>query len=128
MALGDRSFAEILRDAMCNLQEIVRSEVRLARTEFMDEAARAKSSVVFLIAGAVIALFAALFLLLTIVFALALVMPLWAATLIAGTTLALAASLTLTAGVKRFQQRRPAFERTVESLKETAAWAQQQSK
>ena len=41
MALDERSLADILRDIMRNLQEIVRSEVRLAKTEIADEAARA---------------------------------------------------------------------------------------
>ena len=128
MALGDRSLADVLRDVLSNLQEIVRSEVRLAKTEIVDEAARAKSSVIFLVAGAVTALFAALFLLLTIVFALALIMPIWAAMLIPGITLAVVASILLAAGVKRFKQRRPVLERTVESLKENVAWAQQHGK
>lgn len=128
MALGDRSLAEILRDAMCNLQEIVRSEVRLAKTELVDEATRAKSFAVCLVAGVVTVLFAALFLLSALVFALALVMPIWAATLTLGATLAMAAGITLTAGVKRFKQRPLKFEHTVESLKETVAWAQRQSK
>ncbi len=72
-----------------------------------------------LAAGALAALFAALFLLLAIVFALALVIPIWAATLIPGTTLAIVASATLAAGVKRLRQRPPMLERTVASLKDT---------
>ena len=128
MALGERSFADVLRDLLRNLQEIVRSEVRLAKTEIVDEAARAKSSAMFLASGAVITLFAVLFLLLTIVFALALIIPIWAAMLIPGTTLAVVASVLLSAGVKRFQRRRPMLERTVESIKENVTWAQQHSK
>ena len=128
MALDDRSLADILRDVVRNLQEIVRSEVRLARTEIADEAARAKLFMALLAAGAVTALFAALFLLLTIVFALALLIPLWAAMLIPATALAVVASVLLAAGVKRFKQRRPMLEHTVESLKENVTWAQQHSK
>ncbi len=128
MSLGDRSLTDVLRDVLRNLQEIVRSEVRLAKTELVDEAARAKSSLVFLVMGAVTALFATLFLLLAIVFGLSLIMPIWAAMLIPGTTLGVAATILLAAGVKRFKQRRPILERTVESLKENVAWAQEQSK
>ena len=64
----------------------------------------------------------------TIVFALALIIPIWAAMLIPATTLAVVASILLAAGVKRFKQRRPMLERTVESIKENVAWAQQHSK
>jgi uncharacterized membrane protein YqjE len=128
MALDNRSLADVLGDVLRNLQEIVRSEVRLAKTEIADEAARAKSSAVFFVAGAVTALFAALFLLLTIAFALTLIMPIWAAMLILGTTLAVVASVMLAAGARRSKQRRPMLERTVKSLKENVAWAQQPSK
>ena len=53
-----------------------------------------------LAAGAVTALFAILFLLLTLVYALADVMPMWAAALVVGVALAISAGVMLTAGLK----------------------------
>lgn len=128
MALDERSLGAVLSDVMSNLQEIVRSEVRLAKTELLDGVVQAKSSLTFLAAGAVSTLFAALFLLLTIAFALALVLPIWAAMLIPGIGLAVAARILLSIGVKRFNLRTPILERTVESLKENVAWTQQPGK
>ena len=76
------------------------------------------------------AIFAVLFFLLTVVYALALVMPSWswAAALIVGAALAVVATLMLTAGVRRFKQIHPTPERTVETIKENVEWAKQQAK
>ena len=78
----DRSFSDVVQDIIRNVQEIVRSEVRLAKAEIGEEAVKAKSSAVLLGAGAVTATYAIFFLLLMIVYGLALVMPTWAAALI----------------------------------------------
>jgi uncharacterized membrane protein YqjE len=128
MAAGDRSLSGVLQDIVRNVQEIVRSEVRLAKTEILEEAAKAKSSTLLLGAGAVSAIFAILFLLLMIVYALALVVPSWTAALIVGAALAVVASVMLTAGVRRFKQIHPTPERTVETLKENVEWAKQHTK
>jgi uncharacterized membrane protein YqjE len=128
MAAGDRSFSEVLQDIIHNVQEIVRSEVRLAKTEILEEAAKAKSSTLLLSAGAVTAIFAIFFLLLMIVYALALVVPRWTAALIVGAALAVVANVMLTVGVRRFKQIHPNPERTVETLKENVEWAKQHTK
>jgi uncharacterized membrane protein YqjE len=124
----ERSFSDVLQDIVRNVQEIVRSEVRLAKTEIREEAVKAKSSVAMLGAGAVAAIFAVLFLLLTIVYALALVVPSWAAALIVGAGLAIAAGVMLMTGIKQFKQIHPRPERTVESIKENIEWAKQNTK
>ena len=128
MAAGDRSLSDVFQDIIRNVQEIVRSEVRLAKTEIREEAARAKSPTLLLGAGVVTAIFAMLFLLVTIVYALALVMPSWAAALIVGAVLAVVASVMLTAGIKRFKQIHRTPERTVETIKENVEWAKQHTK
>ena len=113
MAIADRSFAEVLGDVIRTVQEIVRSEVRLAKAEMREEAARAKSSALLFISGTVITLFAVLFCLLAVAFSLALIMPIWAATLITGMTLAGAGAVTIQAGFKRLRELYPTAERTV---------------
>jgi uncharacterized membrane protein YqjE len=128
MAAGDRSFSEVLQNIVRNVEEIVRSEVRLAKTEVREEVGKAKSSVSLLGVGAVTATFAVLFLLLTTDRALQLVLPEWAASLIVGATLALAAGVMLNAGVRQFKLIHPAPERTVETLKDDVEWAKQHSK
>ncbi len=127
-AAGNRGFSDVLQDIVHNVQDIIRSEVRLAKTEFKEEAAKAKESVILLAAGAVSGILAFAFLLLTIVYALALVMPGWAAALIVGGVLAIIAGVALTAGIKRFKQIHPTPEHTVESIKESVEWAKQRTK
>jgi len=110
------------------VQEIVRSEVRLAKVEIKEEAIKAKSSGAMLGAGAITAIFAALFLLLTIVFALSLVIPIWAAALAVGVVLSIAAGVMLMSGMNLFKRIHPTPQRTVETIKENVEWAKQQTR
>lgn len=126
--MAERSFSEVLQDIVHHVQEIVRSEVRLARVEIQEEAAKTKASMTLLGAGAVAALFAVLFLLYTVADLLALVLPGWAAALIVGGVLAIAAGVTLSAGAKEFRRIHPKPERTAETIKENIEWARQQTK
>ena len=95
----ERSFAAVLQDIMRNVQEIIRAEVRLAKAEIREEASKAFSSMVWVIVGAVCAAFAVTFLLWTIVYAVGLVWPMWAATLAVGAVLAIAGAVMLTSNL-----------------------------
>jgi hypothetical protein len=128
MAAESRSLTEILQDTIRNVQEIVRLEVRLAKTEVREELAKAKASTVPLGAGAVTAIYAGFFLLLAAVYGLALVMPEWAAALIVGAALAGIAAVLLTVGRNRFRKIHATPERTVETIRENVEWAKQQVK
>ena len=128
MAPEDRSLSEVLQDIIRNVQEIVRSEVRLAKTELKEEAEKAKTPTMLLGAGGVATLFAIFFLLLTIVYALARVMPNWTAALIVAAVLGVVASMMLTAGMKGFKHVHPTPTRTVETIQENVRWAKQQTK
>ena len=128
MAPGDRSISDVLQDIIRNVQEIVRSEVRLAKTEIREELDQARSSTLLLGAGAATGMFAVLFLLLTVVYALALVMPEWAAAMLVGAALAAVGIVLFAAGLKRFKQIHPTPARTVETIKENVEWARQHTK
>jgi len=124
----DRSISDIFQNIVANVQEIVRSEVRLAKTEIREEAVKAKSSAAMLGAGAVTAVFALLFILLTLVYALAEVMPNWAAALIVGAALAIVAAVIIAAGLKQLKAIQATPQRTVHTIKENVQWAKQQTK
>lgn len=128
MAAENRSLSDILQDAFRNVQEIVRLEVLLAKTEVREELAKAKTSVKTLAAGAATAIFAVLFLLFSAVYALALVMPIWAAALLVGAALAVIATIMLTSGINQFKQIHPTPELTVDTIKENVEWAKHQTK
>ena len=124
----DRTFSDVLQDILRNLQEIVRSEVRLAKAEIRDEAVQAGSSALWVAAGAVAALCAWTFLSWTAVYALAAFMSMWAATLAVAVTLAIVAGVLLVIGMRRFKRIQPIPARTVETLKENLEWMKQSTK
>ena len=128
MGANDRTVSSVLQDIVGNVQEIVRSEVRLAKTELKEEAVKAKSSGIFLSAGALTGLYAVGFLLLGLVYALSTVIPAWAAAFLVGIALAIVASTLLSTGRKRLKQVNPTPERTVETVKENVAWVKQQTR
>jgi uncharacterized membrane protein YqjE len=128
MASADRSLSDVLQDIIRNVQEIVRSEVRLAKTEVREEAAKAKTPTMLLAAGAVATMFTIFFLLLTIVYALARVMPNWTAALIVAAVLGVVAGMMLTAGMKGFKHVHRTPARTIETIQENVRWAKQQTK
>ena len=98
MAAGIRSIPEILHDVLANIQDIVRAEVRLAKAELGEELTKARSGGLLIGAGAIAAIFSALFLLLACVYALGRVMPNWAAALIVAAAIGVAAAVTLGIG------------------------------
>jgi len=126
------SDCEFCSDALDGIMEngIERSKTTITsiRKEIQEKTGKAKSADLTIAAGAVTAHFALLFLLFTIVHALSLAVPSWAAALIVASALAILAALLLRAGLRRFKQIQPVPERTVETLKENVEWAKQQAK
>lgn len=127
MAAQERSIADVLQDILRNIQEIVRSEVRLAKSELGDEFTKVKASAPLLVVGAVAGLLAAFFLAWAAFYALTIVVATWAAALIVAGVLAIVGGMTLAAGVKALQRVQPP-EQTIASVKENVQWAKQQIK
>ena len=128
MPIEDRPLSDILQDTFRNAQEIMRSEVRLARVEVEGELTKAKTSAMWLGLGVGIAAMAALFILLSATAALALILPVWAAALIVGGVLALVASILLASGKKRWKRVHAKPSRTIHTMKENLEWAKQHTR
>lgn len=122
----DRSIGELLKDIFGNVQEMIRSEMRLARAEMREEVGRTADSAKLLGAGAGMALFGAGFLLVAVAQLLALVMPSWAASLIVGGVLAVAGFALLMSGKKHLQA--PTPRKTIENVKENVEWMKNQTR
>jgi uncharacterized membrane protein YqjE len=121
-----RTMAEVLQDIVANIQEIFRSEFRLAKVEIQQQTAQAARSAVPLIVGVLLGLYAFGFLLLAAVHALSLAVDPWLASLIVGVVV-LAISLALVSvGRNRLKQVKVVPEKTVETVKENVQWAKQQ--
>src|SRR5437868_4255506 len=114
-----RSLVDVLQDIVANVQDIVRSELRLAAVEGRQELAKAARAGKIGGAGAVLAFFALAFFLLSVVYALAIVVPIWAASLIVAAVLAIAASILLGAGKKRLKLVHSKPTKTIASIEET---------
>jgi len=119
-----RAISDLLVDIGLNLEDLLRSEIRFARAKVRE---RVQSSGVLLVAGVVGSLLSAFFLLLSILYALRTLMPLWAAALCIAAATALIATIALTVGMRRLKGMQPS-RRTAESVKENVQWARVQTK
>jgi Flp pilus assembly protein TadB len=125
---SSRSIADVLEDIIANVQTIIRSEVRLAKTEITEEVTKAARAAGMMAGGAVAALFTVWLLLLTILFALATVIPMWSAALLLFVLMAAATAVLITAGKKRFKAVHTKPAKTIESVKENVEWVRSQTK
>jgi uncharacterized membrane protein len=125
---NSRSIADVLQDTIANVQAIIRSEVRLAKTEVSEEVTKAGRAAGMMAGGVVAALFTIWLLLLTILFALATVIPMWGSALLLFIIMAVVTAILLTAGKKRFETVHGTPEKTIETMKENVEWVKGQTK
>jgi hypothetical protein len=125
---ADRSVTDVLQDVLRNVQDILRSEVRLAKAEIRQEATEAAAAARWLTIGVVGLLSAWMFFLWTAAYALATVLPIWAATLAIAVAMAGAGGVVISAGLRRFARLKPMPERTIASLQENLEWMKQPTK
>jgi uncharacterized membrane protein YqjE len=125
---GERSVPEVLHDIVGNVQDILRSEFQLARTEIKEEVAEALTPAATLGAGLVLAAYAAGLLLLALVYALAQVMSLWGSAFLVGVSVGAAAILLITRGRNGLSRVNAKSETTIAGLKGNMGWATKQSR
>ena|SRR5579884_436790 len=123
----DRSIAEILKDTVSNVQDIIRSEVKLAKVETKQELRKMVAASVMFGAAAICAFYGLGFALLCIVYALALALPAWAAALIVGVGLLVIGGIAGAVGLERWKKVKGP-EKTVFTVKEDVEWIRSQSK
>lgn len=122
---SSRGIGDVLKDIGEGIQEIIRSEIRLAKVEIADSARRLKSSAIQFSIGGVLGIFAIGFLLLAALLGLEYVMPAWLAALILGVVLLIGASLGISRGRERLKDVHPVA-KTVETVKEDLRWMKEQ--
>lgn len=123
---AERSTGEIISSVTQDITTLVRQELDLAKTELKQEAGRAGKGAGLLAGAGVAGHFVLLFVSLTIVFALDLVLPLWASALIVAVTWAVVAAVLASVGKKAIQESNPQLPKTQQTLKEDASWAKAQ--
>ena len=124
----EQSVSDVMQDIFRNLQDMVRLEIRLAKTEIREEVSKTVTSSVWLAAGTLGAVSAWIFLLWTLAYALATRMPMWAATLVIAVVMTAVATVLIMGGIQRARRIQPVPERTVESVKGNLEWIKQSTK
>jgi uncharacterized membrane protein YqjE len=125
---GTRSASDILRDVVSDVQELLRSEVRLAKAEIREQTQRAKSAGVYLGGMAVAGLLAAMCFVAFCVALLSLAMPVWAGALIMTFLLSVAGALLWVQVRRRLRNFHAVPAQTVETIKEDVQWLKQRTR
>jgi Flp pilus assembly protein TadB len=123
-----RSLGEIVQDILRDVQEVMRSELRLARAEMTDKAKQAGKAGGLLGVAAVAILMGLACLTAAAIAALALAMPVWLAALIVGVLLGCIGGAAYAGGRARLRRVKPVPERTAQTIKDDVEWAKQRTK
>lgn len=118
-----RSVPEVLQDIVGNLQEIIRSEFRLAKAELKEEAAKAAKPAATFGVGLVTGFYGIGFVLLAAVYGLSTVMAGWLAALLVGAILAIVAIALISSSRKKLKRVNPTPDKTLRSIEENVQWA-----
>jgi uncharacterized membrane protein YqjE len=125
---SERSFSEIVETIVGDVQGIVRAEVRLAKAEVREEAAKIINASKLLGAGALLGLYALGLVLLTLLFALETILLPWLSALILAVLIGTAAAVLLGRGKKRLRQVDPKPDKTIRTIKENVEWVKHQTR
>jgi hypothetical protein len=112
--------AEVLTDVLYNLQDILRSEIRLAGVQARAEVRSFRAAGALIVVGVLAGLLSAFFLLFAIVAALSLVISLWAAALLVATVMAVVCTAVLRRGAYHMRSRADKADKA--STEEGSAW------
>jgi hypothetical protein len=108
-----------LQSIVANLQDIIRSEFRLAKAEISEKSAQATKPATGFAVGAAMSLYGAGFLLLAAVYGLSTVMAMWAAALLVGAILLFVSVFVITSSRNQLKKISAKPAKTICSLEET---------
>jgi hypothetical protein len=124
MAAQESSIADVMKSAIQDAQELVRSEIALAKMELRHEVRQVGGGVAMLAGGAVAGLITLVFLLTTIAWAISEVLawPVWAGFGIVTAVMALMAAALAWIGRRKLSNGGRRMPLTVDTLKENMQW------
>ena len=123
-----QSLGTLVTGIVEDLQNIVRGELALAKTELKDEAAGIGRGVGMLAAGAIVGLVAFIFLMLGVTYLINRWLTMWQSAALVGAALLVIALILLMSGRSKVSAANLTPTKTIESLKEDQEWASQQIK
>ena len=122
----ERSLGDLFSELAAETGTLVRQEVALAQTELTQKATKVGKNVGFLAVGGAVGYAALLAVLAAAIIGLANFVPAWAAALIVGAVVGIAAFLLVSSALKSLKETDLAPRQTVETLKEDAEWLKNQ--
>jgi uncharacterized membrane protein len=120
-----RSLGELFSELTSDFSLLLRKEIQLARVETMEKVSDATQSIIWMVAGGLIAYAGFIGLVIAGIVGLALFMPLWLSALIVGVVLVVVGLILIQSGRSSLQEMTVVPERTVESLKEDAEFVKE---
>ncbi len=116
MATPQRSFPDVLQDIIGNVQQIIRYEFRLAKTEIAEKATEAARPAIALGVGLALAFYGVGFLLLACVYALSALIAGWLAALLVGAVVCIVALALVSSSGKKLKNINYSPDKTIRSL------------
>jgi uncharacterized membrane protein YqjE len=116
----DRSLGELLSGLTTDLSTLMRKEIELARVETTEKLSNAAQSVIWMVAGGLLAYTGVIALVIALIVGLANFIPLWVSALIVGLLLAIGGFVAIQSGRSALRQMSLTPEKTLESIKEDA--------
>jgi uncharacterized membrane protein YqjE len=123
---SSESVGTLISGLIKDIQDLLRGEIQLAKTELKEDASAAGKGIGYLIAGGLIGLIALVFVALAASALLDKWMQTWIAVAIVAVALAVIAAILAMSGKSKLNASNLKPEQTIESLKEDKEWAQQQ--
>lgn len=123
-----RDIGHEIADIASDLQKLIQQEIQLAKTEMSQQARLSASAAAWGVIAGVMGFILLAFACVTVMFALALVLPLWLSALITTGLLTLVAAVAGMLAYQKFKKISFTPERTMESVKEDVEWARSQLK
>ena len=125
----NESLGDIVSGLIKDLQDIVRGEVQLAKTELKEDVSKIGKAAAMLVAGAVVGLVGFIFLMWTAIFLLnEWIEEIWISAGIVAAVLLVIAGILAMVGKSKLSKANLKPEETIESVKEDKQWANQQIK
>lgn len=121
-----QTIGSLVAGVIKDLQDLVRAEIQLAKTEIKEDAAAAGKAVGAMVVGGLVGLVGFVFLMLALTYGLATWLPLWVSALIVAVALLVVAAILALWGKKELGAASLAPEQTIATLKEDQRWAKQQ--
>jgi len=124
----ERSLGELFAELASETSTLVRQEVELAKTEMTHKATRVGRDVGTIGAGGAIAYAGFLVLLSAATLGLGQLIPLWVSALVVGIVVVVVGYVIVQRGMSALKRANIAPSETIQTLKEDAAWAKEQTK